>query len=44
VLAAGRGGRKTAIPFGPFMLLGVLIAILVGHQIVSGYLDLTTGG
>src|SRR3954454_9806012 len=44
MLLVGRGGRKTAIPFGPFMLLGALIAILVGHQIVSGYLDLTTGG
>ena len=25
-----RGGRKTAVPFGPFMLLGVLIAVLAG--------------
>jgi leader peptidase (prepilin peptidase)/N-methyltransferase len=39
-----RGGRKTAVPFGPFMILGAFIAIFAGHQLVSGYLDLTTGG
>ena len=36
-----KGGRKTAVPFGPFMLLGVLTAILVGPQLVTGYADLT---
>lgn len=36
-----RGGRKTAVPFGPFMLLGVLIAVLVGAELASGYADLT---
>jgi len=39
-----KGGRKTAVPFGPFMLVGAFLAILVGHQLVNGYLDLTTGG
>lgn len=39
-----RGGRKTAIPFGPFMLIGALAAIVVGSPLVRGYLDLTTGG
>jgi leader peptidase (prepilin peptidase)/N-methyltransferase len=39
-----KGGRKTAVPFGPFMLLGALLAILFGQEMVSGYLDLTTGG
>ncbi|MCW2726874.1 MAG: Prepilin peptidase [Frankiales bacterium] len=39
-----RAGRKTAVPFGPFMLLGTLIAILVGHQLVHSYLALATGG
>jgi prepilin signal peptidase PulO-like enzyme (type II secretory pathway) len=29
------------VPFGPFMLLGVLVAILVGPQLAQGYLDLT---
>lgn len=36
-----KGGRKTAVPFGPFMLLGVLIAVFVGPELASGYADLT---
>jgi leader peptidase (prepilin peptidase)/N-methyltransferase len=41
LLLRGSGGRKTAVPFGPFMLLGVLIAVLTGEQLVDGYLSLT---
>ncbi len=41
LIVAKRGGRKTAVPFGPFMLLGVLIAVLVGQDLAQGYLDLT---
>ncbi len=37
LLLTGRGGRKTAVPFGPFMLLGTLTAVLLGQQIVDGY-------
>ncbi len=37
-----KGGRKTAVPFGPFMLLGVLVAILAGEEIAQAYLG-TTG-
>jgi leader peptidase (prepilin peptidase)/N-methyltransferase len=33
------GGRKTKVPFGPFMLLGVLIATFAGHPISRAYLD-----
>ena len=36
-----KGGRKTAVPFGPFMLLGVLLAVLVGEPLVQSYLDFT---
>ena len=36
-----KGGRKTAVPFGPFMLLGVLVAVLVGPELADGYADLT---
>lgn len=39
-----KGGRKTAVPFGPFMLGGTLLAVLWGHQLVHGYLSFTTGG
>jgi leader peptidase (prepilin peptidase)/N-methyltransferase len=43
VVASKRGGRKTALPFGPFMIVAAFIAIFVGHQLVDGYLTLTTG-
>jgi leader peptidase (prepilin peptidase)/N-methyltransferase len=35
-----KAGRKTAIPFGPWMLLGAWIAILFGNNITTGYLAL----
>jgi leader peptidase (prepilin peptidase)/N-methyltransferase len=35
-----RGGRKTAVPFGPFMLLGALVGVLAGPELARGYLDL----
>jgi len=41
LIATGRGGRKTKVPFGPFMLLGALLAVLVGERLASGYLTLT---
>lgn len=40
VLFAG-AGRKTKVPFGPFMLLGALVGILWGQQIAHGYTTLT---
>jgi leader peptidase (prepilin peptidase) / N-methyltransferase len=43
VILTRRGGRKTAIPFGPFMLAGALVAILVGAPLASGYTDLFLG-
>jgi leader peptidase (prepilin peptidase)/N-methyltransferase len=44
VVLTKRGGRKTAVPFGPFMIIGAFLAIFFGHELASGYLDLTTGG
>jgi leader peptidase (prepilin peptidase)/N-methyltransferase len=32
-------GRKTAIPFGPYLALGGLVGLLVGDEIVDWYLD-----
>jgi leader peptidase (prepilin peptidase)/N-methyltransferase len=32
-------GRKTAVPFGPFLALGGVVALLVGPQIVHWYLQ-----
>lgn len=43
VIAAGRGSRKSHVPFGPFMLLGVLVAILASSQIASAYRSLALG-
>jgi leader peptidase (prepilin peptidase)/N-methyltransferase len=37
------GGRKTALPFGPFMISGALVGIFAGDAIASAYLRLTTG-
>jgi leader peptidase (prepilin peptidase)/N-methyltransferase len=35
-------GRKTAVPFGPFLALGSVIALYVGGDIVDWYLDTFT--
>jgi leader peptidase (prepilin peptidase)/N-methyltransferase len=32
-------GRKTAVPFGPFLALGGLLGLLVGDALVDAYLD-----
>jgi len=37
VIAKG-GGRKTKVPFGPFLALGVLISIFVGQEILRIYM------
>ena len=41
VMATGRGGRKTALPFGPFMLAGTLLAVVVGPQLAAAYVRST---
>ncbi len=33
------GGRKTKVPFGPFLALGCLISLLVGQEIFRWYMD-----
>ena len=40
LMAVNKAGRKSKIPFGPFMLAGALIAILVGGRIFDEYLNL----
>ena len=39
VRKGAREGRKTAVPFGPFLALGALVAAFVGQDIVSAYLN-----
>lgn len=38
LLLLRRAGRRTTIPFGPFMLLGAWTGILLGDAIARGYL------
>lgn len=40
LMASGKAGRKSALPFGPFMLLGCLIAVVAGEQIGDWYAHL----
>ena len=42
LLAGRRAGRKTKVPYGPFMVAGALLAVFVGAPLVHAYLH-TTG-
>ena len=35
----GAEGRKTAVPFGPFLALGALVGLFAGPDIVDWYRD-----
>jgi leader peptidase (prepilin peptidase)/N-methyltransferase len=37
LIVAGRGGRKTAVPFGPFMVAGALLALFVAEPLATLY-------
>ena len=43
LMVTRRAGRKSQIPFGPFMLAGALVAILWGGALADLYLDRTLG-
>lgn len=36
-------GRKTKVPFGPFMLIGLLVGIFLGHWLAHAYTHAMTG-
>jgi leader peptidase (prepilin peptidase) / N-methyltransferase len=38
VVARGKAGLKTALPFGPFLALGGVVGLLWGQQIIDAYL------
>ena len=38
LLLAGRAGRKSGIPFGPWMLLGAAVGIVLGEPLWAWYL------
>ena len=39
VIAAGKGDRKSQLPFGTFLALAALAACLVGKPVVAWYID-----
>jgi leader peptidase (prepilin peptidase)/N-methyltransferase len=41
LMAAGRARRRSAIPFGPFMLASTWLAVFAGDSIVAAYLGFT---
>ncbi len=41
LLLLGRAGRGSAIPFGPFMLAGALLAVLAGDELAGAYVQAT---
>jgi leader peptidase (prepilin peptidase) / N-methyltransferase len=43
LMLLGRAGRKSKIPFGPFMLAGAWLAVLWGPTFVNWYLDTLRG-
>ncbi len=38
MMVGGRAGRRTALPFGPFMALGAMVAIVAGRPIIDAWL------
>ena len=42
VALAGGAGRKSALPFGPFLAAGAVVAVLVGEPIADAYLRAVT--
>jgi leader peptidase (prepilin peptidase)/N-methyltransferase len=43
LLALGRAGRKSTVPFGPFLVAGALTAVLYGHELAHFYVSSTIG-
>lgn len=44
LVATRRAGRRSAVPFGPFLLTGALLALLVADPVMAWYGSLLTGG
>lgn len=40
LIAAGRKGRKSRVPFGPFLAIGGIIALFVGNTLLEEYLSI----
>ena len=44
LMAARRAGRRSALPFGPFLLVGALVGLFAGQAVGDAYLGLLSGG
>ncbi|HWH26356.1 MAG TPA: prepilin peptidase [Pseudolysinimonas sp.] len=42
MMIARKAGRKTAIPFGPWMIAGAWIGVFAGEFLAAGYIDAVT--
>jgi leader peptidase (prepilin peptidase) / N-methyltransferase len=40
LMISSKGGRKTMVPFGPFLALGTVVSVFAGRFLVEGYLRL----
>jgi leader peptidase (prepilin peptidase) / N-methyltransferase len=40
LVVRGRAHRKTHVPFGPFLIIGLIIVVLFGHDIINWYTGL----
>ncbi|HYH75161.1 MAG TPA: prepilin peptidase [Candidatus Saccharimonadales bacterium] len=36
-LLQGKAGRKSHVPFGPFLIIGLIVVVLFGHRIIAWY-------
>ena len=43
LMAASKAGRKTKVPFGPFMIAGAVLTILVGQPVIDWYTSVAFG-
>jgi leader peptidase (prepilin peptidase)/N-methyltransferase len=43
LLAASRKGRKDPVPFGPFLALGGIASLFLGHELLAWYLGAFSG-
>jgi leader peptidase (prepilin peptidase)/N-methyltransferase len=42
-MALGKAGRKSKVPFGPFIVAGALTGIFVGQRLADAYVSVTLG-
>jgi leader peptidase (prepilin peptidase)/N-methyltransferase len=43
LIALRKAGRKSTVPFGPFLVAGALTAVLWGHDLARLYVSTTLG-